>query len=231
VKKQLIHVLEFLLARVKPGASESIERDSSGRAKNVTPNNQNPASGPSGANVDLHAESRTGNLDPAPASQLALEQAFPDVTLAGISATSKAPKGLSGATNLADDPEPPSDADPLLWALNQARWRLNRTEQLLLNPLPESVREANLLVEEVGQQVQRLRRILEHRSEALDVQPYMPRITEFQQQLSRVSRLLEGAKRAQWARIRWVGALVQTYTPGGRARLWNPFPRTWTVDM
>jgi hypothetical protein len=97
--------------------------------------------------------------------------------------------------------------------------------------MPESVREANLLVEEAGQQVLRIRRILDRQSKAVDIQPYAVRITEFQQQLSRVARLLEGAKRAQWARIRWIGALVQTYTPGGRARLWNPFPRSWAVEM
>jgi hypothetical protein len=157
-------------------------------------------------------------------------QAFPDITRSGLDASSETPSGFPGS-NSAAGLEPPPGADPLLWALNQARWRLSRTEQLLLNPLPEAVREANLLVEEVGQQVQRMRRILDSRSESPAAQPNASRVVEFQQQLRRVSSLLEGAKRAQWARIRWVGALVQTYTPGGRARLWNPFPRTWTVDM
>jgi hypothetical protein len=201
VKQQLMQVLEFMLPRAQSGSDEL-----NGRAKGVTPNNTNPAAGPA-------------------------NQSFPDVTLAGNSAVSLGSTGFSGSSNPTTDLEPPPGSDALLWSLNQARWRLNRTEQLLLNPLPESIREANLLVEEVGQQVQRLRRLLDHRSAALDMGHYAPGITEFQQQLRRVSLLLEGARRAQWARIRWVGALVQTYTPGGRARLWNPFPRTWSVDM
>jgi hypothetical protein len=97
---------------------------------------------------------------------------------------------------------------------------------VIAESLPEAIREANLLVEEVGQQALRVRRILDRRSKSMNMQPYTVKMVQFQQQLSRVSRLLEGAKRVQWARIRWVGALVQTYTPGGRARLWNPFPRS-----
>ncbi len=203
MKKHLIQILEFLLARVQGVASDA----------------QNRPAGDTEAN----------------ANQLAIREAaggnFPEITLAGVSAAPGVADGPALVENQAADVEPPPNVDLLLWALNQARWRLTRTEELLLNPLPESVREANLLVEEVGQQVLRIRRILDPRSKSVDVQPYAVRITEFQQQLSRVSRLLEGAKRVQWARIRWVGALVQTYTPGGRARLWNPFPRSWTVEM
>ncbi len=203
MKRQLIQFLEFLLARVQ----------------GVTPDAQIPPSGATEAKANQ------------PGASQASGQNFPDITLAGVSAASGAPSGPPLAENQAADLEPPPHVDPLLWALNQARWRLTRTEELLLNPLPESVREANLLVEEVAQQVLRIRRILDPQSKSLDVLPYAVRITEFQQQLGRVSRLLEGAKRVQWARIRWVGALVQTYTPGGRARLWNPFPRSWTVEM
>ena len=173
------------------------------------------------------ASANQKQLNPGSASG----QNFPDVTLAGVSALPGEPDNPPIATNQAADLEPPPDVDPLLWALNQARWRLARTEELLLNPLPESIREATLLVEEIGQQALRVRRILDRRSKSMDLNRYAARITEFQQQLSRVARLLEGAKRVQWARIRWVGALVQTYTAGGRARLWNPFPRNWTVEM
>ncbi len=205
MKQQLMQVLEFMLPRPQAGADEPAQRNLNGRTKGMTQHNPN------------HAGTQN--------------QSFPDVTLAGNSATSLGAIGYSGSSNPTTDLEPPPGTDALLWSLNQARWRLNRTEQLLLNPLPESIREANLLVEEVGLQVQRLRRLLDHRSAALDTRHYAPGIKEFQQQLGRVGLLLEGARRAQWARIRWVGALVQTYTPGGRARLWNPFPRTWSVDM
>ncbi len=203
MRKQLIQVLEFLLSRVQSVTTDAQDSPSTATATNTGRVSAKQASGPS----------------------------FPDISLAGVSAEPGARDGPPLAESQAVDLEPPPNADPLLWALNQARWRLTRTEELLLNPMPESVREANLLVEEAGQQVLRIRRILDRQSKAVDIQPYAVRITEFQQQLSRVARLLEGAKRAQWARIRWIGALVQTYTPGGRARLWNPFPRSWTVEM
>jgi hypothetical protein len=211
VKKQLIQFLEFLLSRVQ----------------GMTSDPQNP---PDGAPV-VNANQSPGN-DSAQglAAKPASNQKFPEITLLGVSAAPGTGEKLRG-DNPAADLEPPPDVDPLFWALGQARWRLTRTEELLLNPLPESIREADLLVEEVGQQVQRVRRILERQSESMDGQPYAAKIVELQKQLGRVSRLLEGAKRVQWARIRWVGALVQTYTPGGRARLWNPFPRSWTVEM
>jgi len=215
VKKQLIQFLEFLLSRVQ----------------GMTSDPQDPPAGAPGVNANQLNQPTGNDSAKGTAAKPASGQKFPDITLAGVSAAPGTPDKSPGSDNPAADLEPPPDVDPLFWALGQARWRLTRTEELLLNPLPESIREADLLVEEVGQQVQRVRRILERRSESMDVQPYAGKIVELQRQLSRVSRLLEGAKRVQWARIRWVGALVQTYTPGGRARLWNPFPRSWTVEM
>ncbi|MGA7415974.1 MAG: hypothetical protein WBW33_36215 [Bryobacteraceae bacterium] len=203
MKKQLIQLLEFLLSRVQGMTSDAQDPSADARLANQKQFDTGSVSG----------------------------QNFPDITLAGVSALPGEQDSLPLANNQAVDVEPPPDVDPLLWALNQARWRLTRTEELLLNPLPDSIREASLLVEEVGQQALRVRRILDRRSKSMDMKPYATKIVQFQQQLSRVSRLLEGAKRVQWARIRWVGALVQTYTPGGRARLWNPFPRSWTVEM
>ncbi len=203
MKKQLIQLLEFLLLRVR----------------GVTSDAHDPLTDDGSTNEK--------QLIAAPA----MGQNFPDMALAGVSAAPGETENDLDADNRAADLEPPPEVDPLLWALNQARWRLTRTEELLLNPLPESIREASLLVEEVGQQALRIRRILDQRSNSMDMRPYATKIAQFQQQLSRISRLLEGAKRVQWARISWVGALVQTYTPGGRARLWNPFPRSWTVEM
>lgn len=204
MKKQLIQFLEFLLSRVQGVPSDAQDPPDHSAGNDLAAGLVvKPASGPS----------------------------FPDVGLAAVFAAPGDAANPPIASNQTADVEPPPGVDPLLWALDQARWRLTRTEELLLNPLPEAIREASLLVEEVGQQALRVRRILDRRSNAIDVQPHGPKIIQFQQQLSRVSRLLEGAKRVQWARIRWVGALVQTYTPGGRARLWNPFPRSWTVEM
>lgn len=203
MKKQLIQLLEFLLAK----------------AHAMSSNAQKPPAGPT--------ETSNKQLGSGQASA----ESFPDIALAGVWALPGTPESPLLVESKAADVEPPPHVDTLLWALNQARWRLARTEELLLNPSPDSIREVSLLVEEVGQQVLRIRHAFERRSGSMDVQPYSERISEFQQQMRRVSRLLEGAKRVQWARIRWIGALVQTYTPGGRARLWNPFPRQWTLEM
>ena len=216
MKKQLIHFLQFLLSKVQ----------------DVTSDAKNPRADDTAANAGRVSQTApSSGSAPGVSIKQASGQNFPEISVAGVSAAPGASDNSQGAGNPAADVEPPPDVDPLMWAINQARWRLTRTEELLLNPLPESIREASLLVEEVGQQALRVRRIMDRRSNSMDLRPYAGRIADFQQQLNRVSRLLEGAKRVQWARIRWVGALVQTYTPGGRARLWNPFPRNWTVEM
>jgi hypothetical protein len=126
--------------------------------------------------------------------------------------------------------EPPPNVDPIQWSLDRARRQLIGTELLLVEPTPEAISQARILLEEVTRDVTRIQRFateldVEHRAS------YEPPLIEFQQQLVRVARLLLGAKRMQWARIRWVGALVQTYTSSGKARLWNPSSKTWTLEM
>lgn len=126
--------------------------------------------------------------------------------------------------------EPPVNVDPFQWSLDRARRQLIGTELLLVEPTPEAIGQARILLEEVSRDVVRLQRLALELAVA-DRAVYAPPLLEFQQQLGRVARLLQGAKRMQWARIRWVGALVQTYTSTGRARLWNPSARTWTLEM
>lgn len=126
--------------------------------------------------------------------------------------------------------EPPPDVDPIQWSLDRAHRQLTGTELLLVEPTPEAISQAQILLEEVTRDVSRIQRLsteldLEHRA------AYAPPLLEFQKQLGRVARLLLGAKRTQWARIRWIGALVQTYTSNGKARLWNPSSKTWTLEM
>jgi len=126
--------------------------------------------------------------------------------------------------------EPPPNVDPFQWSLDRARRQLIGTELLLVEPSPEAIIQARILLEEVTRDVVRLQRLASELA-VTDRAVYAPPLLEFQQQLGRVARLLQGAKRMQWARIRWVGALVQTYTSAGRARLWNPSSKTWTLDM
>ena len=113
---------------------------------------------------------------------------------------------------------------------DRARRQLIGTELLLVEPTPEAISQARILLEEVTRDVVRLQRLASALM-FLTGAAYTPPLLEFQQQLSRVARLLQGAKRTQWARIRWVGALVQTYTSNGKARLWNPSAKTWTLEM
>jgi hypothetical protein len=126
--------------------------------------------------------------------------------------------------------EPPPNVDPFQWSLDRARRQLIGTELLLVEPTPEAIAQARILLEEVSRDVLRLQRLASELEDP-DRAGFTPPLLEFQQQLSRVSRLLQGAKRMQWARIRWVGALVQTYTSTGRARLWSPTAKTWTLEM
>jgi hypothetical protein len=126
--------------------------------------------------------------------------------------------------------DPPPSVDPIQWSLNRAKLQLSGTEMLLLEPTPEAISQARMLIDGITADVIRIQRL----AADIDVEQraaYAPLLQEFQAQLVRVGRLLEGAKRMQWARIRWVGALVQTYTASGKARLWNPASKTWTLEM
>jgi hypothetical protein len=126
--------------------------------------------------------------------------------------------------------EPPSGVDPIEWSLDRARRQLQGTELLLVEPTPEAISQARILLEEATRDVIRIQRLTaEMDFESRTV--YTPPLLEFQQQLSRVARLLQGAKRMQWARIRWVAAVVQTYNSSGKAGLWSPGGKTWTLEM
>ncbi len=107
MKKQLTQFLEFLLSRLQSMPSDA----------------QNPPDHPAGNDLaaGLVAKQASG-------------QSFPEVGLAGVFAAPGEAANPPIASNQAADLEPPLDVDPLLWPLDQAHWRLARTEELLLNP-------------------------------------------------------------------------------------------------
>jgi hypothetical protein len=125
----------------------------------------------------------------------------------------------------------PAGADPIDWSIERAKLRLTRTAFLLLEPNPEAIEEAALHVDEVVELVQRVDHMFAARPHRVSRAPYIATVLDLHQQVKRVRRLLEGARRMQWARIRWMGSIVQTYTASGKARLWNPAARTWTCEM
>ena len=125
--------------------------------------------------------------------------------------------------------QPPEGVDPIDWSLEQAKLRLTQTELLLLEPNPEAIQQATFHVDEVGALVQRAERLFA--GTPVSRGPYVAAVLDLHQRLKRVRTLLEGAKRMQWARLRWIGSIVQTYTASGKARLWNPAARTWTCEM
>jgi hypothetical protein len=127
--------------------------------------------------------------------------------------------------------QPPEGVDPIDWSLEQAKLRLTQTEFLLLEPDPEAIQQATFHVNEVGALVQRAVRIFGGNASPVSRVPYVATVLDLHRRLKRVRTLLEGAKRMQWARIRWIGSIVQTYTASGKARLWNPAARTWTCEM
>jgi hypothetical protein len=127
--------------------------------------------------------------------------------------------------------QPPEGVDPIDWSLEQAKLRLTQTEFLLLEPDPEAIQQATFHVNEVSALVQRAVRIFGGNASPVSRVPYVATVLDLHRRLKRVRTLLEGAKRMQWARIRWIGSIVQTYTASGKARLWNPAARTWTCEM
>lgn len=127
--------------------------------------------------------------------------------------------------------QPPPGTDPINWSLERAKLRLTKTEFLLLEPNPDAIQQATFQVDEVVALIGRVARTFDSDHPLTHRMPYVASMLDLHQQLKRVRRLLEGAKRMQWARIRWIGSIVQTYTASGQARLWNPAGRTWTCEM
>lgn len=113
--------------------------------------------------------------------------------------------------------------------LEMAADRLHSMEQLLLHPTPEAIRACEACLQEAAVLV------AEH-GEALRRNPggegdCAIRIDSFCVLCDRVAKLLEGARRAQWIRMRLITSLTQTYTARAEAKNWRPPCGTVNVCM
>jgi len=112
--------------------------------------------------------------------------------------------------------------------LEIAAERLHRIEQLLLDPTAEAIREAEGLLQEVAIAV------AEHGAK-LGAGPISSdeKVTANRLRVvcDRVTKLLEGARRAQWIRMRLITSLTHTYTARAEGKTWSPPRGTINVRM
>jgi hypothetical protein len=102
-------------------------------------------------------------------------------------------------------------------ALLQVNRRLEQVGQLLLTPTPEAIRDATLLLEEA---IALLRN--EGSSGLRDRREFAAQVKELERTMERTRRLIEGALRVQWVRLRKITAVTQGYAPGGKPSRWQP---------
>lgn len=102
---------------------------------------------------------------------------------------------------------------------------LQVVEQLLVDPTPEKIQLASVLMNEANQAVISFVKFFQKHADEQNGQE-QEEVTRcirlFEQVSGRVTRLLEGALRVQWGRMRWIGVLTQSYTPVGKLKTWQP---------
>jgi hypothetical protein len=104
-----------------------------------------------------------------------------------------------------------------------AEQRLARLEQLLLRPTPEAIREADDLLAETA--------TLLGKCASSSSSPSTTAVEIFRNRCDRVAKLLEGARRAQWIRLRLITSLTQTYTARAETKNWTPPSGTINICM
>jgi len=114
--------------------------------------------------------------------------------------------------------------------LIQAGRRLRALEQLLIQPTPEAIREAGILLGEAGVLVQRFLD-LANASPEPDAEVLRQKIQVFAKLCQRTKALLEGARRVQWTRMHAIAAFTQSYTRTAKLKTWVPAARTLNVEM
>lgn len=99
--------------------------------------------------------------------------------------------------------------------LKQIGHVLDQVIELLIEPTPAAIRQAGFLLENAGECLRReaARQQGEHRPE---------HIREVESVMLRARRLVEGALRIQWAQMRRITAITQTYVPGGKVSQFYP---------
>lgn len=110
--------------------------------------------------------------------------------------------------------------------LKRAAERLHLIERLLLEPSPQAIREAEVLLQETASLMKEDDG--EARMRDADLRAAM---NEFGVLCARVGKLLEGARRAQWIRMRLITSLTQTYTARAETKIWRPRSGTVNISM
>ncbi|MBV9760324.1 MAG: hypothetical protein JO340_07170 [Acidobacteriaceae bacterium] len=105
--------------------------------------------------------------------------------------------------------------------------RLRAMERLLISATPEAIDQAEALLQEAAGAVLEYRAALEKGGAPSEE----AEVGEFRKACNRVMKLLEGARRAQWVRLRLLTSLTQTYTARAEAKNWSPWRGTVNVRM
>lgn len=134
---------------------------------------------------------------------------------------------IAGIQLIADSPE---ERTLMQCELIQAGRRLRAMEQLLIQPTPEAIREATMLLEEANLLVKRFLE-LANASPGQDAQTLRQKVQVFSKLCQRVGALLEGARRVQWTRMHSIASFTQSYTRGAKLKTWVPTCRTLNVEM
>jgi hypothetical protein len=128
---------------------------------------------------------------------------------------------------IADTPE---ERTLMQCELIQAGRRLRTLEQLLIQPTPEAIREAAMLLAEAGTLVQRFLD-LANASPEQDAELLRQKVQIFAKLCQRTHALLEGARRVQWTRMHAIASFTQSYTRSAKLKNWVPRSRSLNVEM
>lgn len=105
--------------------------------------------------------------------------------------------------------------------------RLGAVEQLLVRSTPQAINEVEALLRQAAAAVAEHRDSLSMSSAREDAEV----LERFRTACDRVTKLLEGARRAQWIRMRLLASLTQTYTARAEGKTWSPPHVTVNVRM
>jgi hypothetical protein len=110
--------------------------------------------------------------------------------------------------------------------LEIAAARLRSMEDLLLRPTPEAIRTAGALLQEAVA-------LLTELSPGLNfTDSCTPKaVHDFRVLCDRVGKLLEGARRVQWIRLRLIASLTQTYSARAETKTWSPHTGNVNISM
>jgi hypothetical protein len=111
--------------------------------------------------------------------------------------------------------------------LNDAVEQLAELEKLLVRPTAEALQQAGEELAGIGKWLREY--ACAERVERCRREEVRAGVQGFQVRCERVGKLLEGARRAQWIRMRLITSLTQSYT--ARAEIKNCMPASGTINI